>query len=105
MLNHELAYLPSCCFTPRGLKRVLCGTLIAWLAPLMANVSVLFQTTQMAVGVAVVASVPWSDRSDNESSRIKQRKAWSVRFVDLRIPLAATCIEGLNRIAHVYTSA
>ncbi|MNE89479.1 hypothetical protein D3C80_1868890 [compost metagenome] len=56
--SHCDTLMPNCCFTARGSKRVLCGTLIAWLAPLMAIVRVLLQTTRMVVGVAVVANVP-----------------------------------------------
>ncbi|KYO85149.1 hypothetical protein LT20_06269 [Pseudomonas aeruginosa] len=56
--SHCETAMPSCFFTAWASKRVLCGTLIARVAPSTAMVRVLLHTTRTVVGVAVVARVP-----------------------------------------------
>ena len=57
-LSHWETAMPSCFFTACGSKLVLCGTLMALLAPFKAMVKVLLHTTRTVVGVAVVAARP-----------------------------------------------
>lgn len=53
--------MPNCFLTACASKLVLCGTLMALVAPLRAMESVLLQTTRIVVGVAVVARLPSQD--------------------------------------------
>ena len=57
-LSHWDTAMPSCLLTAWASKLVLCGTLMALLAPFRAMDSVLLHTTRTVVGVAVVARVP-----------------------------------------------
>lgn len=51
--------MPNCFFTAWGSKLVLCGTLIALVAPFNAMAKVLLQTTRIVVGVAAIDKTRW----------------------------------------------